>query len=290
MKHILLVDDNITNLRMAASVLSPYYDLSMAKSGRQALSFLKKNKPDLILLDLLMPEMNGYETMEEIKLNPATQDIPIIFLTADNQRESEIKGLQLGALDFITKPFDEEVMLSRIEKVLLMEDMRRKLFDANDMDANSGLYTFDHIKSFFSEHLAADKGGAMMLISIDNMTELRENVSSKSFSSYMSYFYEILSDDSDIHITSCSVSDDTFLCVINDSIDIFELQQILDKYHRLLSKEIKGHEESYISNISIGCALCFGNGDFDYYYSRADKALYHAVNSEDIAYHIFKGK
>ena len=134
MKHILMVDDNTTNLKVAASVLSPYYKLSMAKSGKQALGFLKKSKPDLILLDIKMPEMDGYQTMEEIKLNPDTADIPVIFLTADTEHESEMKGIRMGALDFITKPFEESVMLGRIEKVLMMEDVRKNLIDNNSDD------------------------------------------------------------------------------------------------------------------------------------------------------------
>ena len=132
-----MVDDNTTNLKVAASVLNPYYKLSMAKSGKQALNFLKKNKPDLILLDIKMPEMDGYQTMEEIKLNPETCDIPVIFLTADTEHESEMKGIRMGALDFITKPFEESVMLGRIEKVLMMEDVRKNLIDTPESDNSS---------------------------------------------------------------------------------------------------------------------------------------------------------
>ena len=127
MKHILMVDDSTTNLKSAAEVLQPFYQLSMAKSGKQALQFLKRSIPDLILLDLMMPEMDGYAVMEQIKLNPLTAGIPIIFLTADSEQASERKGLQMGAMDFITKPFKAEAMLGRIEKVLQMEDMRKNL-------------------------------------------------------------------------------------------------------------------------------------------------------------------
>ena len=132
MKHILMVDDNTTNLKSAADVLKSGYQLSMAKSGKQALAFLKKTIPDLILLDILMPEMDGYETMEQIKLDPRTANVPVIFLTADTENDSEMKGLRMGALDFITKPFEADVMLSRIEKVLQMEDMRLKLSGAKE--------------------------------------------------------------------------------------------------------------------------------------------------------------
>lgn len=138
MKHILMVDDSTTNLKSAAEVLQPYYQLSMAKSGKQALQFLKKSIPDLILLDLMMPEMDGYSVMEQIKLNPLTAGIPIIFLTADSEQASERKGLQMGAMDFITKPFKAEAVLGRIEKVLQMEDMRKNLLGEAKEDLRQG--------------------------------------------------------------------------------------------------------------------------------------------------------
>ncbi len=140
MKHILMVDDSTTNLKSAAEVLQPYYQLSMAKSGKQALQFLKRSIPDLILLDLMMPEMDGYAVMEQIKLNPLTAKIPIIFLTADTEQASERKGLQMGAMDFITKPFKTEAMLGRIEKVLQMEDMRRNLLVEAKEEPLPGLF------------------------------------------------------------------------------------------------------------------------------------------------------
>ena len=79
-KHILIVDDNTTNLKGAADVLEGHYRVSMAKSGEQALNFLNRVKPDLILLDIIMPQMDGYETLQRIKDNPETMDIPVVFL------------------------------------------------------------------------------------------------------------------------------------------------------------------------------------------------------------------
>ena len=122
-KHILIVDDVTTNLKVAGDVLKDKYQLSMAKSGAQALEFLKKAKPDLILLDVRMPGMDGYETLEHIKSNVETSNIPVVFLTVDDKRESEIKGLKMGAMDFILKPFEPDIMLSRIEKILQIEDL-----------------------------------------------------------------------------------------------------------------------------------------------------------------------
>lgn len=146
MKHILMVDDTTTNLKSAAEVLSPYYQVSQAKSGKQALKFLENNHPDLILLDLMMPEMDGYETLERIKLNPDNAKIPVIILTADTEQASEERGLSMGAMDFIKKPFDEESMLGRIEKVLQMDAMRLTLAVDTGEDELTGFLKPDHLK------------------------------------------------------------------------------------------------------------------------------------------------
>lgn len=126
-KLILIVDDAITNLKNAEEVLKKKYDLALAKSGQQALAFLENTTPDLILLDILMPEMDGFEVMEVIKENPVTEKIPVIFLTVDNNKESELKGFALGAQDFITKPFVSEIMVSRIERILELDELRKNL-------------------------------------------------------------------------------------------------------------------------------------------------------------------
>ena len=149
MKHILMVDDNATNLKSAAEVLRDTYKLSMAKSGKQALKFLEKNTPDLILLDIMMPEMDGYQTMEEIKLHPNMANIPIIFLTSDTEQASEVRGLKMGAMDFITKPFVAGVMLGRIAQVLQMDEMR-KSFSGLTQANNETSYQESQVKEGFT--------------------------------------------------------------------------------------------------------------------------------------------
>src|SRR5574344_1743394 len=105
MKHILIVDDNKENLTAARHVLSDIYKVTAVTMGMQALKFLENNRADLILLDINMPEMDGFEVMKRIRSTPEMLDIPIIFLTADNDAETESKCLECGAVDFIAKPF-----------------------------------------------------------------------------------------------------------------------------------------------------------------------------------------
>lgn len=126
-KHVLIVDDNTTNLKLAENALKPHFKVTLLVSGEQALKFLTKNRPDLILLDILMPGMDGFETIQHIKSNPYTKDIPVIFLTAKAESISEMNGLSLGAADFIAKPFEPEIMLRRVEMQIELSLYRNQL-------------------------------------------------------------------------------------------------------------------------------------------------------------------
>ena len=129
---ILVVDDDATNLRMASHILSKEkMRVSCLKSGDDAIRFLKENRPDLILMDVHMPGMDGFETLAAVQANDRTADIPVIFLTADDDSETETRGLKAGAMDFIKKPFVPEVLLLRvrhmIELIRLQTDLAREV-------------------------------------------------------------------------------------------------------------------------------------------------------------------
>lgn len=127
MKHILVVDDSTTNLKFVESILKDKYKLVLAKSGERALRYLEKNTVDMVLLDLMMPEMDGFETFERIKQLELNKNTPVVYLTADVDVESEIKGLKMGAKDFIRKPFVPEVMLKRISHIMQLEELMHHL-------------------------------------------------------------------------------------------------------------------------------------------------------------------
>ena len=116
---ILVVDDDAANLRMASHILSEeQMRVSCLKSGEDAIKFLQTNRPDLILLDIHMPGMDGFETLDVIKGNKTMADIPVIFLTANDDSSTESKGLEAGAMDFIKKPFVPEVLLLRVRHII----------------------------------------------------------------------------------------------------------------------------------------------------------------------------
>ena len=131
-KTIFLVDDDATNLMVGKNVLGDSYNIITLNSGPTLFKFLQRVKPDLILLDITMPEMSGYDVMRQLKSDPETAEIPVIFLTALDSEEIEYEGLSLGARDFITKPFSPPLLLKRIELHLLVESQRQELVNYNN--------------------------------------------------------------------------------------------------------------------------------------------------------------
>lgn len=127
MKHILVVDDDRLNLVLAYDTLKPYYSVSVVNSGVEALRFLESKDVDLILLDIEMPVMNGIETLKKIKSTKETAEIPVIFLAGLDDSKIEAQCIELGAQDYIIKPFYAPGMLVRIRRILELNDLRKNL-------------------------------------------------------------------------------------------------------------------------------------------------------------------
>jgi putative two-component system response regulator len=137
MKHILIVDDNLTNLQQISIQIEDEFDLTLAKSGTQALQICLQEMPDIILLDIEMPEMDGFETLEQLRRNVAYRQVPVIFLTATRDAATERRAIQAGASDYLIKPCERDVLLHRINLHLAlasyssqMEDQVKNLEDS----------------------------------------------------------------------------------------------------------------------------------------------------------------
>jgi class 3 adenylate cyclase/CheY-like chemotaxis protein len=128
-KSIILVDDNPANLRAGKNVLSGKYEVFTAPSAQKMFELLKEITPSMILLDIEMPEMNGYEAIKELKRHSKTRSIPVIFVTGKTDADNELEGLSLGAIDYITKPFVPPLLLKRVEIHLLVETQRLALHE-----------------------------------------------------------------------------------------------------------------------------------------------------------------
>ncbi|MBF0158573.1 MAG: two-component system response regulator [Magnetococcales bacterium] len=130
--RILIVDDVPGNLEALAVVLSPDYELSIATNGLDALQLAHEALPDLILLDVVMPDMDGYAVCRHLKADPATRDIPVIFLTARSEEEDEQQGLQLGAADYISKPIGPAVVVARVSNQIALKISADRLRERNE--------------------------------------------------------------------------------------------------------------------------------------------------------------
>ena len=190
---ILLVDDIEANIQILATILSSDgFDIAIAYSGNEALDSIAANKPDLILLDVMMPEMDGFEVAKILKSDDATKDIPIIFLTAKADINDITKGFDLGASDYITKPFQSQELLARVnthlklkflmEELIQMNNIRNKFFSiiAHDLkNPFSGILGLAEMIAQDADKLDINEikqTGEVMLKSTKVLYELLENL------------------------------------------------------------------------------------------------------------------
>jgi diguanylate cyclase (GGDEF)-like protein len=166
---ILIVDDEVSNIEIVAAALEDEHDLSFATSGKEALEVVEHVTPDLVLLDVMMPDMDGYEVCRRLKKIPRMADVPIIFSTALDGNDAEARGLSMGAIDYITKPISPIVVRARIHNHMEMKRMRDQLAQLAVTDALTGLSNRRRLESVMAEQAAAlsETGGELSVIILD---------------------------------------------------------------------------------------------------------------------------
>jgi len=163
---ILIVDDTPDNISLLSGLLKGRYKIKIATNGLKALQIASTEPcPDLILLDVMMPEIDGYETCRRLKSTPATENIPVIFLTAKSQVQDEELGLKLGAVDYITKPISPPIVLARVATQLHLKDARQFLSDQNKH--------LEHLVSERTSQLARMQDATIMAMA--SLAETRDN-------------------------------------------------------------------------------------------------------------------
>ncbi|MBF0399771.1 MAG: diguanylate cyclase [Magnetococcales bacterium] len=177
---ILIVDDERFNITVLKDLLDPEYDTMVAKNGRQALERIASAElPDLILLDIMMPEMDGYAVCEHLKKDPRTADIPVIFITALNQVGDESKGLQLGAIDYITKPISPDLVLLRVRNHMQFKKMSDRFRDMATLDGLTGIPNRRRFDQFLTQEwhrsLRAKSPLSLILMDIDFFKPYNDN-------------------------------------------------------------------------------------------------------------------
>lgn len=302
MKHILIVDDNKMNLLLAKKVLSDTYNVTAVLSGKEALDFLGKDTCDLVLLDINMPEMDGFEVMGEIRKIETHKTLPIIFLTADDDAETENRCLEEGALDFIAKPFVPSVMRSRIGRILELEDMRKKLSDKleekikevtdiksrSQQDALTGLWNRAYTEKAVNDMLSEGVKGALFMIDMDNFKAINDNYGHIEGDETLKMFAETMRDYSKDGDVLCRIGGDEFVMFIKDVTSKTDLGNLAGDIISDLCYKIEQKKFETNTSVSIGIGQFPDDGDdFGTVYNAADKALYYVKQNGKNSYHFF---
>lgn len=290
MKQILMVDDVATNLICAAEVLRQSYEVSTAKSGRQALLMLNEMEPDLIMLDINMPQMDGYEVFAKLQENPKWAKIPVVFLTAESDMTNEVKGLSMGAMDFIRKPFDPEVMKTRIDKIMSITEEKKALEGAANRDTLTNLSTRKTLENFMESE--DGKEGYFLLLDLDNFKQVNDTyghvVGDSVLVKIAHVFEEVVGTDKD---QICRLGGDEFAIFLNSGMDREEIKNLIRRLIATCEFEISDLIADYSDfkvSVSIGIACKPDDAmEFQQLYSMADKALYFVKQNGKRGYHFY---
>lgn len=296
MKHILIVDDVTTNLKCAVEVLKDSYEVTTAKSGSQALDLLKERVPDLILLDVDMPGMSGYEVMERLNQEDTFKDIPVVFLTAGADKESEIKGLKMGAMDIIRKPFEPEIMRGRIDKILKMTGRRKELSDIAQKDELTDLLNKRYMEVLLNQIETREKGGYFLLLDLDNLKLINDTFGHVVGNEVLVNFAKVLKEEVGDAGIVCRLGGDEFAVYIPKESALAKYEK--EKVKKISCGMIAGIEFEinellpeacdFKISVSVGIAEKPEDGNsFSELYTLADKALYYVKQNGKRGYHFY---
>lgn len=296
-KVILVVDDTPINLKNAQLLLQDHYQVVIAKSGRLALQYLEKHIPDLILLDIFMPDMDGFETFECMKKSGNLSDIPVMFLTADLSRECELKGFRMGAMDFITKPFIPEIMLSRIERILqlyelkndLMEQVAKKTVESQK-DNLTGLWNRGYVEVEVNRFLNTDGNrGVLFILDLDNFKSINDTYGHITGDAVLLRFSDILNQMIRGEDIASRIGGDEFILFFKGKMSHEMAEEkankIIDSFRTNLQEIHTGEPQA---GISIGIAMAVSDHlSFKKLYQNADRALYYVKQNGKCGYHFY---
>jgi len=282
-KTILIVDDNEDNIEMLMALLGDRYDLLASLDGERALTLLEEESVDLILLDILMPGMDGFDVYRRIRSNEHTQEIPVIFITVKNDEDTIEKAYKMGGADYITKPFRAREVLSRVEKELSMQEMIRKLTVLASTDPLTKLYNrryFSEIAQRFMALAKRDEGSlSVIMLDIDRFKQVNDIYGHQAGDAVLVNLANIIMEflrNSDV---ACRFGGEEFVILLpKTSLD--DAREIAQKLRKKVEESLvflpSNGELSYTISLGVASADTQKDSDIDAPLKRADEALYAA--------------
>ncbi|WP_026528832.1 GGDEF domain-containing response regulator [Butyrivibrio sp. VCD2006] len=291
---VFVVDDDMTNLLAAGNILSQNnIRVTAIKSGKKLLAHLKNNKPDLILLDILMPEMDGFETYEKLReqeKNRGEEEIPVIFLTADEDKNSENRALQLGAVDYIHKPLNEEVLLKRINNALEHSSRIKELINDATIDGLTGFLNKSAVNEKLTE-VCKTTDGALMILDIDNFKKVNDLYGHDKGDRILTAFADIIKTTTREKDIIGRIGGDEFVIFLKNFKAESGISAINDRInHQLMARvhEFVGDTIPFNIGVSIGVSFIPTDGrEYELLFRKADTALYQVKQHGKHGYNIF---
>ncbi len=294
MKKILIVDDDAINCLLARHALATDYNVETVNSGIDALEFLENEIPDLILMDIEMPEMDGKTVVKKIKACENWNKIPVVFLTADSSPITEADCLQCGADDFITKPFVVDVMRSRVTKVLEAHEVRKDLEQALDQetiksytDALTGLKNRAYLEKELKKLLKEGHKGTLFMTDLDNFKSMNDTYGHMVGDAVLQNFADTLkiySKDDDI---LCRLGGDEFVAFFKDVTDKKVASEKATGVIKTFAEKMGTMGYAGIVSVSIGAKITESGETFETLYSDADDTLYFVKENGKNSYHFW---
>ena len=276
MRKILVVDDEKIMLMLTQRILSKKYNVICATSGAEAIKLFEKEPPDLVLSDLMMPEMDGYE-LHAILQEKSNGAVPIIFMTADESDESESKGFEIGATDYIRKPLKAELLLRRVDKAIENLDKIHGLKTAASTDPMTGLLNKSAVQKEIGE-MIEKSSGVLLMMDLDSFKLVNDIHGHGMGDKILIRFSELIKNIIRETDLAGRMGGDEFVAYLQHVDDEKILQnktEYLNKEILKSAKEFMGENFEIPLGVSVGAVFSPDEGkDFSELYKKADSALY----------------
>lgn len=277
---IIVVDDDTSNLKVAGHILSKAgMRVTALKSGQIALDYIRKNGfPDLIMLDVNMPGMDGFETLKHLKEQMAPgREVPIVFLTAEDGQDQETRGLESGAMDYIKKPFDPEVLLSRVHKILDIQK-QMKVFARNaETDALTGFMNKATSEARM-DRLCAEETGLLCVLDLDAFKMVNDIFGHDVGDQVLVMFSNVLRKNLRKDDECGRIGGDEFIVFLRHTLgneDLDHFAKRINEEYQAGTREIMGEKMTFSAGVSVGAVAVPEYGrEYPELFHMADQALY----------------